>query len=327
MIDPRTLHEVAESCCDYATHKGVGFMASIVSAADGFDVAVPLSFLLTTPDTNMRIHISAHAESNTPAILSVYEDTGVAAEFNVTAGTAQRPVNRDRNVRSNRSKVTLVHTPTITAAAVAARIHARTAGKAGGSPSFKIILRRNTSYLFTFVSLAADNEGSLNLTWAEAIDADWNSRVKVLSPSLSPSVSKSISSSLSASISDSSSVSPSSSISCSASASLSASPSASLSASPSASPSSSVSCSLSSSPSSSVSASPSASPSSSESLSHSVSLSISKSLSASVSPSSSLSSSPSASVSPSASLSASPSASISSSPSASPSSSNSPSPS
>ena len=327
MINPTTLHEVSDDSREFDTAKGIAFMLGQVSAVDGLDTGVPLSYLFTTPDSNVRVKMLAHGEAATAAMLQIYEDTDVAAEFNVTAGTAVRPQNRNRNVRSNRSTVTVAYAPTITAVTAASLILARTVGKSGGHFDLRITLRRNTSYLFRLIPYADDNEGSLVLTWSEKIDEDWNDRVKVLSPSLSPSVSKSISSSLSASISDSSSVSPSSSISCSASASLSASPSASLSASPSASPSSSVSCSLSSSPSSSVSASPSASPSSSESLSHSVSLSISKSLSASVSPSSSLSSSPSASVSPSASLSASPSASISSSPSASPSSSNSPSPS
>ena len=130
MLNSKTLHEVAETSQQYDTDKSVGFMASLASALNGLDIASPLSFLFTTPDSNVRIRILAHGEANTAALLQIYEDTGVAAEFNVTGGTAQRPINRDRNVRSNRSVVTLAHTPTITAAAASALIHVRSLGKA-----------------------------------------------------------------------------------------------------------------------------------------------------------------------------------------------------
>lgn len=177
MIDSKIGVDVVENYMRYMTHQGKAFMLSLSSAIDAFDIASPLAFLFTTPDTNVRCAMNIHGSANTPAIIQIYEDTDVLAQFNVTGGTGITPANRNRN-SSEVSVATVTHTPTITVAAAAALIHSKYAAKAGIEESFTIILKQNTEYLFRFLSVGDNNEGSLNLSWCEYIDLAWSDRVK-----------------------------------------------------------------------------------------------------------------------------------------------------
>lgn len=167
MIDEKTGLQAIIQIMHYYTHEGKAFMLSLSSALDAFDIASPMSFLFTTPDTKEWAHMVVHGSANTAAILQVFEDTGVAAEFNVTGGSAIVPKNRNRN-SSNVSVMTVTHTPTITKAEAAALLHSKYAAKAGVEESFYFVLKQGTKYLFRFLSVADNNEGSLNLSWFEA---------------------------------------------------------------------------------------------------------------------------------------------------------------
>lgn len=169
MIDEKTGLQVILNAMHYYTHEGKSFMLSLSSAIDAFDIASPLSFLFTTPDTKTWAHMVVHGSANTAAIIQIFEDTGVAAEFNVTAGSAIVPKNRNRN-SSNASVITAAHTPTITKAEAAALLHSKYAAKAGVEETLYIVLKQNTKYLFRFLTVDDNNEGSINLSWYETKD-------------------------------------------------------------------------------------------------------------------------------------------------------------
>jgi len=169
MIDEKCGAQVTITGMNHAIHEGIAFTCCLSTAKDAFDTGSPMSFFLTTPDSEMHPHIQIHGSANVAAILEIFEDNGVAAQFDVSGGTVVVPANKDRN-SSNVSVMTVTHTPTITAATVEARIHGRFAGKAGSHPSFEFVLKRNTKYLFKFTSLDDDNEGSLNIDWCERAD-------------------------------------------------------------------------------------------------------------------------------------------------------------
>jgi len=169
MIDEKSGAQVNISCMGHAIHQGDAYTCCLSTALDAFDKDPPMSFLVVTPDTPLRAHIQIHGSANLAAILEIFEDNSVVAQFNVSGGTAVTPVNKNRN-SSNTSALTVTHTPTITAATVEARIHGRFAGKAGSHPSFEFVLKQNTSYLFQFTSMDDNNEGSLNIDWCERVD-------------------------------------------------------------------------------------------------------------------------------------------------------------
>jgi len=169
MIDEKCGAQVAITGMNHAIHEGNAYTCCLTTAKDAFDTGSPMSFFLTTPDTAVHAHIQIHGSANLAAVLEIFEDNSVVAQFNVSGGTAVTPVNKDRN-SSNASTMTVKHTPTIGAATVEARIHGRFAGKAGSHPSFEFVLKGNTKYLFKFTSLDEDNEGSLNIDWCERAD-------------------------------------------------------------------------------------------------------------------------------------------------------------
>jgi len=169
MIDEKTGAQVNVSCRNYAIHVGKAFALSLATDLDGFDKVSPMTFAFTTPNTAMRVHMLMHGSANLAAILQIYEDTGVQAQFKLTGGTSVTPINKNRN-NSTTSVSTVKHTPTIDAATDDALIHERYAGKAGSHEAFEFILKQNTQYLFRFLTLDDDNEGSLNLDWIECKD-------------------------------------------------------------------------------------------------------------------------------------------------------------
>jgi len=169
MIDEKSGAQVTISCIEHSVHEGEAYMLSLSSALDAFDIDAPLSFLFTTPNTPIRCHMYVHGSANTAAIIQVYEDTGVATEFDVTGGTSITPKNRNRN-SSNVATAIATHTPSITKAEAVALLHSKYAAKSGIEESFPVLLKQNTKYLFRFLSSANDNEGSLNLSWCEKAD-------------------------------------------------------------------------------------------------------------------------------------------------------------
>lgn len=169
MIDEKTGLQAIVQAMHHYTHEGKSFMLSLSSVLDAFDIASPLSFLFATPNTKEWAHMVVHGSANTSAILQVFEDTGVAAEFNVTGGSAVVPKNRNRNSLTA-SVMTVTHTPTITKAEAAALLHSKYAAKAGIEETFYMVLKQNTKYLFRFLTVADNNEGSINLSWFETKD-------------------------------------------------------------------------------------------------------------------------------------------------------------
>jgi len=166
MLDEKTGYQVSITGMSHGTHEGNGYMAWLSTAINDFDIASPLDFLMITPDSPIHICIQALGCANTAAVIQIYEDTGVLAQFNVAGGTAYIPRNKNRN-SAKTSVVTLTHTPVVTAATGDALIQERHAGKSGAHLAYEIILRANTAYLFRFLSMDNDNEGSLNLDWVE----------------------------------------------------------------------------------------------------------------------------------------------------------------
>lgn len=169
MIDEKSGLLAFVTAMERSTNEGTSWLVSLTTVVNAFDIASPLAFLVTTPNTGIRIYVQAHGCANTPANLEIFEDTGVLAQFNVTGGTAFTPINKNRN-SANVSTVTVTHTPTITAVTADALILGRHVGKSGGHLSHGIVLKQNTKYLFRLVSLEDNNEGSLNLDWLERVD-------------------------------------------------------------------------------------------------------------------------------------------------------------
>jgi len=166
-IDPSTLGLIALTYDHAEIHEGNAFTVSQVSASNGLDIAAPLTFSVVTPNTTKWGHLIASADCNNPCILEIYEDNGVALEFNVSGGSSVTPKNRNRN-SATVSGMTVKSGVTVTAAAVAARITTRVISRAGTNVfRQEIVLKQNTMYLVRLYTYTDNNEGGLSLDWYE----------------------------------------------------------------------------------------------------------------------------------------------------------------
>jgi len=171
-IDPATFSLQVIDFMDYEVHAGHAFVVSQRSAVDAFDILSPLSFYIITPNTTKHSHIALYGEANLPAYWELFEDTGNAAEFNVSGGSTITPINRNRNSDIT-STLTITTGPTITAATAAALIATEATGKAGGDgKSLGFVLKKNTKYLARATSYLDNNEGSFRMKWHEHTDLE-----------------------------------------------------------------------------------------------------------------------------------------------------------
>ena len=156
----------------FAVLLGNSYMVSQNSAIDALDIAAPLTYHVTTPDTLYQAHLEAAVSVGAAAIIEVFEDDGNAAHFDVSAGDAVIPINRNRN-SANVSAFTVASGVTVTQATADVLIYSRRVGgvlgSSGNFPEDGIILKLNTQYLIRVLSDADNNEGSLGLTWHELL--------------------------------------------------------------------------------------------------------------------------------------------------------------
>jgi len=166
-LNPATFALITMTSLQHALFEGNSYTLTQRTAANAFDIAAPISFLITTPDTLVRSLLLVQGDADLTAYWELFEDTGVLAEFNVTGGVAATPINRDRN-SSNSSVLTVATAPTITAATAAALIATESIGWASSGEELQgYILKQNTKYLARATSYADNNEGSFSLTWYE----------------------------------------------------------------------------------------------------------------------------------------------------------------
>jgi hypothetical protein len=172
-VDAATHALVVITHAHHEIHEGDTYTISQVTALDALDTGSPLTYYVVTPDTTDWVHLWFQAELSEGGYMEVFEDTGVAAEFDVSGGTAQTPINMNRN-SSNTSGLTITYGATVTAATSAARLDAKVVGgkKSAGATAARheFILKQNTEYLFRVSTYADNNEGSLGLGWYEHTD-------------------------------------------------------------------------------------------------------------------------------------------------------------
>ncbi|GAF84061.1 unnamed protein product, partial [marine sediment metagenome] len=161
---------------DYSHHEihgGGAYTLSQRSAVNAFDIAAPMSFSIVTPNTTRWAHMVISGECNTPAFWELFEDNGVAANFDVAGGVIVNSINRNRN-SANASGLLVTTAPVITQATVAALIASEAIAKSSsGGERHEFMLRQNTQYLVRATSYADNNEGSLSLNWYEHTDKSY----------------------------------------------------------------------------------------------------------------------------------------------------------
>jgi len=156
----------------FAVLLGNSYMVAQNTAVDAFDIATPLTYHITTPDSLYQAHMQAIISVGAAAIVELFEDDGNAAHFDVSAGTAVVPFNKNRN-SENLSTFTVAFGVTVTQATADVLIFAKRVGGVLGNavefPEDGIILKFGTQYLIRVLSDADNNEGSLGLTWHELL--------------------------------------------------------------------------------------------------------------------------------------------------------------
>ena len=155
----------------YQIHRGMAYKVFQSVGTDAFDIAAPLTYHVTTPDTTKWAHLTWKASSTTEALMEIFRDNGNAAHFDVSAGDSVTPMNRNHNF-PDASCRTVASGVTITQATADVLIHSEYIGsrKSEGADTggrLEDILKQNTEYLFKFTSIADNNEGSLGLDWYE----------------------------------------------------------------------------------------------------------------------------------------------------------------
>ena len=158
---------------DYAHHEihsGSAYVVSQRTAVNAFDIATPMSFLITVADTAKWPHITISGEANTPAYWELFEDDGNGDHFTVVDGSAVTPTNRNRN-SSKTAGVVIASGPTVTNATADVLLCTEAIAKsASGGDRHEFILKQNTKYLVRATAYTNDNEGSLSLDWYEHED-------------------------------------------------------------------------------------------------------------------------------------------------------------
>ena len=152
-------------------HEGNAYRIFQSLGTDAFDIAAPMTYHVTTPDTTKWAHLVWRAASTTESLLEIFRDDGNAAHFDVSAGDAVVPTNRNHNF-PDASGLTVASGVTITQATADVLIYSEYIGskKSEGADTggrFEDILKQNTEYLFRLTSVADNNEGSLGLDWYE----------------------------------------------------------------------------------------------------------------------------------------------------------------
>jgi len=148
-------------------HQANLFTAYQRTAVDALDIAAPLTFWFIPATYNP--HVIVRANLGAQGYLEIFEDDGNAAHFNVSAGNAFVPVNRNR-VSTQASLMALRTGVTVTQATADVLIYAETmANLIGGGieHEHEFILKAGTEYLFRLSTYADNNEGSLILNWYE----------------------------------------------------------------------------------------------------------------------------------------------------------------
>jgi len=152
-------------------HEGKAYKTFQSLGTDAFDIAAPITYHVTTPDTAEWAHLVWTAGSTSESLLEIFKDNGNASHFDVSAGDAVTPQNRNHNF-PNESSLTIASGVTITQATSDVLIHSEYIGSkksegAGREDRFEDVLKQNTEYLFRLTSVADNNEGSLGLDWYE----------------------------------------------------------------------------------------------------------------------------------------------------------------
>ncbi len=152
-------------------HEGKAFKVFQSLGTDAFDIAAPMTYHVTTPNNAEWAHLVWLAGSTAESLLEIFQDNGNASHFDVSAGSAVTPKNRNHN-SDNTSGLTVALGVTVTQATSDVLIHSEYIGSkksegAGKEDRFEDVLKQNTEYLFRLTSVADNNEGSLGLDWYE----------------------------------------------------------------------------------------------------------------------------------------------------------------
>jgi hypothetical protein len=145
--------DLIEQCINDGNRYMVGGYATI---ANGGTVDITMQ----TPDSTDLIHMLYRGELSGAATVDFYENaTGISG------GTALSMVNKNRN-SANVSGAVVLFNPSATPGD---RIDGFKYGSAGGNPSRirKMILKRNTAYLWRIVSQVAGNDFNFHGEWDE----------------------------------------------------------------------------------------------------------------------------------------------------------------
>ena len=146
----------------HRVHEGKSFTVSHkADVANGAN----FDFLIVTPNTTKRAHMTVELDVEAETDMLLYE------AVTATAGTALTAYNRDRNSAST-ATVSVTHTPTgITEGTTIIRTHHLGSGKSYGGgerQTHEFILKQNTKYLFRLTNATGSNNYmSVKFDWYE----------------------------------------------------------------------------------------------------------------------------------------------------------------
>lgn len=145
-----------------------GHRYMIAGYQDNFDTNDVIDFVVTTPNSDMWLHMEFYISGFKYLQMEIYEGaTGV------TGGATATPINMNRN-STNTSVATVLANPTITSDGSLIFSQAITTNKAGGTirKEGKIILKQNQTYVFRFTSQEDNNIISYIGQWSEMAAID-----------------------------------------------------------------------------------------------------------------------------------------------------------
>lgn len=170
-MNPMTGSLIVMPSEDDEFHNGNSYIVTQRTAVNAFDIAAPMIYEFTTPNTAVQMHLEIMGEANTPAFVELFEDNDNASHYDIADGSAVSEINRNRQ-SSNTATAVVLSGGAITQATADVLIGTKALAKSGSEAIPEFILAQNKAYIIRATSYADNNEGSLTLLWSEHSDHD-----------------------------------------------------------------------------------------------------------------------------------------------------------
>lgn len=150
-------------------HEGIHFIASDV--VTGLGASTTQLYLLKTPNTSKRIHMLIVISSAPGSTVTIFEGPTITSN-----GSAMNPRNSERNFSDTAATLQVFKSPSVSGNGTQLDIEeigsGNAAGKFNGTTSndrneTELILKQNTAYLISIVTLSASTDITSKFLWYE----------------------------------------------------------------------------------------------------------------------------------------------------------------